>query len=62
MRGIGLWFLQFLFAAATMFLILVGIDLVSGADVQAGLVSAALWAVAAAAIFTIARYNKARKS
>lgn len=61
MHDIGYWIGQFLLAAVTMFAILVGVDMLSGADWRAGLPMTALWAVTAAAIFTIARYSKSGK-
>ena len=61
MHGLAYWIGQFLLGAVTMFAILVGVDMASGADWRAGVPMAALWAVAAAGIFTIARYSKSGK-
>jgi hypothetical protein len=61
MHGIRYWLLQYLMAAATLFAILVVVDLVSGKRFADGVWMALAWALAAAAIFIGARYNQSRK-
>jgi hypothetical protein len=61
MHGLGYWILQFLFAAVTMFLLLIGVDLLSGANVGDSLWGTLAWAVTASALFTGARYSRARR-
>jgi hypothetical protein len=61
MQGLGYWIMQFVLAAVTLFLILLGIDLLSGAKLADGLWMSLAWAVAMAAMFTAARYSRSRK-
>ncbi|MDP3668316.1 MAG: hypothetical protein WA191_23615 [Telluria sp.] len=61
MPGIAHWIMQYLLAAGTLFLILIGVDFASGTRLEDGLWSALAWAVFAAALFVGARYNQARK-
>lgn len=61
MPGIGQWIMQYVLAAGTLFLILVGVDIASGTRFQDGVWSALAWAVISAALFVGARYNQARK-
>ena len=61
MHGMAYWTGQFLLAAGTMAAILIGMDLISGADWRANVPMSLLWACAAAAIFTVARYTKSGK-
>jgi hypothetical protein len=61
MRGMTYWVAQFLLAAVTMAAILIGMDLVSGADWRANAPMSLLWGCAAASIFTVARYTKSDK-
>lgn len=61
MHGIRYWVLQYLLAAVTMFAILVGIDLLSGAKLADGIWMSLAWALAASAIFIGARFNQSRK-
>lgn len=61
MQGIRFWILQYLLAAVTMFVILVGIDLISGKTLSEGVWMSLAWALVASAIFVGARYRQARK-
>jgi hypothetical protein len=61
MHGMAYWAGQFLLAAVTMTAILIGMDLISGADWRANAPMSLLWACAAAAIFIVARYTKSGK-
>ncbi len=61
MQGLAYWTGQFLLAAVTMAAILIGMDLAGGADWRANAPMSLLWACAAAAIFTAARYSKSGK-
>jgi hypothetical protein len=61
MHGIRYWIIQYLLAAFTLFALLVGIDLISGAKLADGVWMSLAWALAAAAIFIGARYQQSRK-
>jgi hypothetical protein len=61
MQGIRFWILQYLLAAVTLFVILVGIDLISGKTLSDGVWMSLAWALTASAIFIGARYIQSRK-
>lgn len=61
MQGIGYWILQYLLAAVTMFVILVGLDLISGKTLGEGVWMSLAWALTASAIFVGARVIQSRK-
>ncbi len=61
MQGIRFWILQYLLAAVTMFVILVGVDLISGKTLSDGGWMSLAWALTASAIFVGARYSQSRK-
>jgi hypothetical protein len=61
MQGVRYWILQYLLAAVTLFAILVGVDLISGAKLADGVWMSLAWALAASAIFIGARFNQSRK-
>lgn len=61
MPGIAHWIMQYLLAAGTLFVILVGVDYASGTSIEDGAWSALAWALVAAGLFVGARYNQARK-
>jgi hypothetical protein len=55
------WIGQFLLAAASMFALLMAVDLLRGTPFADAWVEALTWAVTAAAIFAGSRYRQARK-
>jgi hypothetical protein len=55
------WIGQFLLAAASMFALLVVVDLLRGTPLAGAWVESLTWAVTAAAIFAGSRYRQARK-
>jgi hypothetical protein len=61
MQGIRYWILQYLLAAVTMFVILVGVDLISGKTLSEGVWMSLVWALTVSAIFVGARYSQSRK-
>ncbi|MDB5919867.1 MAG: hypothetical protein JWR40_4101 [Massilia sp.] len=61
MHGIRYWILQYLLAAGSLFAILVVVDLISGKRLADTVWMTLAWALAAAAIFIGARYNRSRK-
>jgi hypothetical protein len=61
MRGIGFWIMQYLLAAGTMFLILLGIDLASGKSLGEQVWMSLAFALGAAALFIGSRYSRSRK-
>jgi hypothetical protein len=61
MQGVLYWLMQYLLAAVTMFVILVGIDLLSGRKLADEIWMSLAWALASAAIFIGARYAQSRK-
>ena len=61
MQGVRYWILQYLLAAATMFAILVGVDLVSGRKLGDEVWMSLAWALASAAIFIGFRFSQSRK-
>lgn len=61
MRGIGFWIMQYLLAAGTMFMILLGIDLASGRTLGDQVWMSLAWALAAAALFIGSKYSRSRK-
>jgi hypothetical protein len=61
MQGIRYWIMQYLLAAGTLFVILVGIDLASGKNLADGVWTSLAWALVAAALFIGARYSQSGK-
>lgn len=61
MHSTRYWIMQYLLAAATMFAILVGIDLLSGVELADVVWMSLAYALVAAAIFIGARYSQSRK-
>jgi hypothetical protein len=61
MQAMRYWITQYLLAAVSMFVIMVGIDLASGRSLADGVWMSLAWALAAAALFIGARYSQSRK-
>jgi hypothetical protein len=61
MQAMRYWITQYLLAAVSMFVIMLGIDLASGRSLADGVWMSLAWALAAAALFTGARYSQSRK-
>lgn len=59
--GAAFWIKRYLLAAVPLFAILVVAEYVKGTPTQADILSAGLWAVAAAGIFIGAAYRRYRK-
>jgi hypothetical protein len=62
MQGVRYWILQYLLAAATMFALLVVVDLIGGKQLADGVWMSLAFALAASAIFIGARYLRSRRS
>ena len=60
MQGMRYWITQYLLAAVSMFVIMVGIDLAGGRSLADGVWMSLAWALAAAALFIGARYSQSR--
>jgi hypothetical protein len=61
MHGIRYWISQYLLASATMFALLVAVDLVAGKQMAGGVWRSLAFALAASAIFIGARYLRSRQ-
>jgi hypothetical protein len=61
MHGVTYWIAQFLLAAVSMFLILIVLDLASGATLAASWQMSGAYALALGAIFTGMRYSRSRR-
>jgi hypothetical protein len=60
MQGVRYWILQYVVAAASMFALLLVIDLISGKQLTDGVWTSLAFALAASAIFIGARYLRSR--
>ena len=60
MRGVGYWLLQYLLAAASMFAILIVIDLVGGKKLGDNVWMSLAFALGMAAVFVLSRYQRWR--
>jgi hypothetical protein len=61
MQGARYWILQYVLAAASMFGLLVVVDLIGGKQLGDGIWLSLIFALAASAIFIGARYLRSRK-
>lgn len=61
MHGVRYWILQYLLAAATMFGLLVVVDLIGGKPLAEGVWMSLAFALAASAVFIGARYMRERQ-
>ncbi|WP_426177191.1 hypothetical protein [Massilia sp. TWR1-2-2] len=61
MQGVRYWILQYVLAAASMFALLVVVDLIGGKQLGDGIWLSLVFALATSAIFIGARYLRSRK-
>lgn len=60
--GAAYWIKRYLLAAVPLFAILAGVEYAKGTPTQNDILSAAAWAVVAAAVFIGSQYRRYRKS
>lgn len=58
--GAAFWIKRYLLAAVPLFAILAGVEWYKGSTAREDFISAGVWALAAAAIFTVSNYRKQR--